>query len=119
MAKKFRDLVAKMPADARKRGEERTRELLAAMPLDELRHAREITQQHLAGLLGVNQAAVSRMERRTDMYVSTLRSFIEAMGGRLEVRAVFPDLGAVEVTQFAGAAAAAAEDEREHAAAAR
>jgi transcriptional regulator with XRE-family HTH domain len=119
MAKKFRDLVAKMPEEARKRGEQRARERLAAMPLDELRHAREITQQHLAYVLGVNQAAVSRMERRTDMYVSTLRNFIEAMGGRLEVRAVFPDLGAVEVTQFAGAARAVAEEEREHAAAAR
>jgi len=113
MAKKFRDLVAKMPAEARQRGEERTRELLAAMPLDELRHAREITQQHLAKILGVNQAAVSRMERRTDMYVSTLRSFIHAMGGRLEIRAVFPDHGAVEITQFADAAGAAAEDERD------
>lgn len=100
MAKKFRDLVAKMPPEARRRGEQRTRELLAAMPLDELRHAREITQQHLAEILGVNQAAVSRMERRTDMYVSTLRNFIQAMGGRLEIRAVFPDHGTVEITQF-------------------
>jgi transcriptional regulator with XRE-family HTH domain len=106
-----------MPEEARKRGEQRARERLAAMPLDELRHAREITQQHLAELLGVNQAAVSRMERRTDMYVSTLRNFIEAMGGRLEVRAVFPDLGAVEVAQFA--VARATEEEREHAAVAR
>jgi transcriptional regulator with XRE-family HTH domain len=114
MAKKFRDLVAKMPEEARKRGEQRTRELLTAMPLDELRHAREITQQHLAQVLGVNQAAVSRMERRTDMYLSTLRSFIEAMGGRLEIRAVFPDLGAVEITQFTGAG-----KENEHATAAR
>jgi transcriptional regulator with XRE-family HTH domain len=113
MANKFQDLVAKMPPDARRRGEQRTRELLAAMPLVELRHAREVTQQHLAEILGVNQAAVSRLERRTDMYVSTLRNFIKAMGGRLEIRAVFPDHGAVEITQFADTDGAPGEGDRD------
>jgi len=48
----------------------------------------------------MTQAAVSKMERRTDVYVSTLAKFIQAMGGQLEIRAVFPD-GAVHITQFA------------------
>ena len=50
-----------------------------------------MTQQHLANLLGINQAAVSKMERRADMYISTLQSMIRAMGGRLKIEAVFPE----------------------------
>jgi transcriptional regulator with XRE-family HTH domain len=73
--------------------------MLRDMPLDELRVAREWTQQQLAQALQMNQAAVSKMERRTDMYISTLAKFIEAMGGHLEIRAVFPD-GAVRITRF-------------------
>jgi hypothetical protein len=64
-----------------------------------IRAARALTQEHLSTLLGIQQSAVSKLERRADMYVSTLRHFIEAMGGQLEIRAVFPD-GAVRITQF-------------------
>jgi transcriptional regulator with XRE-family HTH domain len=77
------------------------------MALDELRAARELTQTHLAELFGVSQGSISRLERRTDMYVSTLAKFIEAMGGQLEIRAVFPD-GTVRINQFAGDANRAA-----------
>jgi DNA-binding XRE family transcriptional regulator len=66
------------------------------MPLEELRSAREMTQVNLAKVLGVQQASISKMEKRTDMYLSTLRSYVEAMGGRLELRAVFQD-GAVNL----------------------
>jgi predicted transcriptional regulator len=59
-----------------------------------------MTQEQLANVLGVKQAAVSKMERRTDMYISTLRGIIKAMGGQLEIRAVFPGHGAVEIQQF-------------------
>ena len=76
------------------------RKMIAEMPLQNLRAAREMTQQNLAKLLGVNQSEVSKIERRTDMYVSTLRSYVRAMGGDLEIRAVFPDGGAVRITQF-------------------
>ena len=71
----------------------------AQMPLDELREARAMTQVHLAKVLHVNQAAVSKMERRTDMYVSTLKEFVRAMGGELKITAEFPD-GEVEISQF-------------------
>ncbi len=54
---------------------------------------------HLAKILGVNQAAVSKLERRADMYVSTLQSFVEAMGGELKITARFPE-GSVEINQF-------------------
>lgn len=98
-ARNFKELQAKMPPDARERSEAMAREMLANMPLDELRAARELTQENLADILNVNQAAVSKLERRTDMYISTLARFIEAMGGKLEIRAVFPD-GTVQISQF-------------------
>jgi transcriptional regulator with XRE-family HTH domain len=69
------------------------------MALDELREAREMTQVHLAKVLGVDQAAVSKMERRADMYVSTLHDFVKAMGGELKITAKFPE-GVVEINQF-------------------
>src|SRR5437879_13700528 len=67
--------------------------------LDELRAARNLTQEQLARALGVAQAAVSKMERRADMYISTLQTAIKAMGGDLEIRAVFPE-GTVRIHQF-------------------
>ena len=77
------------------------------MALDELRQAREMTQGHLAKILGVNQAAVSKMERRADMYVTTLQDFVKAMGGELKIIAKFPE-GTVEISQFEDAKKAAA-----------
>jgi transcriptional regulator with XRE-family HTH domain len=64
---------------------------LKTMPVHELRTARKLTQQQLAQTLGMSQAAVSQIEKRADMYLSTLENFVEAMGGRLELYAVFPD----------------------------
>jgi DNA-binding transcriptional regulator YiaG len=99
MARNFNELRAKMSPESRARSEAMTREMLANMPLDELRAARELTQQHLAEILRIKQASVSKMERRRDMYIGTLSKFIEAMGGKLEIRANFPD-GSVRITQF-------------------
>lgn len=62
--------------------------------LSELRHARQMTQVVLAERLHMVQPSVSRLERQADLYVSTLRRYIEAIGGRLEIHAVFPDLDA-------------------------
>jgi len=98
-ARNFRELEAKMSPERRERVAARVKETLENMSLDQLRAARELTQEHLAQLLNVKQANISRMERRTDMYVGTLSKFIEAMGGHLEIRAVFPD-GSVRITQF-------------------
>lgn len=99
MARKFRDLVARMPRERQERIRQRTAQLMAALPLYELRRARELSQQQLAEALGVNQASVSKLERRTDMYISTLRKFVEAMGGELEISAHFPE-GSVRISQF-------------------
>ena len=99
MAKKFRDLVAQMPEERQARIAAKTRQLIDEMPLQELRRARDLTQQQVAASLGINQVAVSKMEGQTDMYVSTLRRFVEAMGGERRSVAHFPQ-GAVEISPF-------------------
>jgi transcriptional regulator with XRE-family HTH domain len=99
MAKKFADLRAKMPVEHQRRATERTRTMLIEMPLAELREARKLTQETLAQTLRVEQASVSKLERRTDMYLSTLRRYVEAMGGTLEITVNFPD-GLVRINQF-------------------
>lgn len=100
MAKNFGILRQKMSPAALARAEAKAEKMIQEMALDELREARRLTQEQLAAQLGVGQAAVSRLERRTDMYVSTLQRIIQAMGGDLEIRAVFPE-GTVEIKQFA------------------
>ncbi len=99
MAKPYKELRAKMPADARKRADTRANVLMQEMPLYELRQAKQLSQEQLARELHVKQGNVSKIERRTDMYISTLRSYVEAMGGELEIHARFP-LGTVKIKQF-------------------
>ena len=99
MAKPFRELEKKMSAASLTRSEAKARKMMAEMPLNELRAARQMTQERLAKRLRVKQASVSKLERRADMYVSTLRDFIAAMGGELEIKARFPD-GEVRIRQF-------------------
>ncbi|HRD68066.1 MAG TPA: XRE family transcriptional regulator, partial [Candidatus Competibacter sp.] len=71
----------------------------AEMPLQALRRALDLTRQQVAASLGINQVAVSKMEGQTGLYVSTLRRFVEAMGGELRIVAHFPE-GNVEISQF-------------------
>jgi DNA-binding XRE family transcriptional regulator len=91
MARNFKELTAKMSPEARAEIARRVAQSMEEMPLHQLRNAREMTQTRLAELLNIDQGGVSKLEKRTDMYLSTLRSYVEAMGGTLEVRAVFPD----------------------------
>ena len=99
MSKPYSILRGKMKPAARKKAAEKTTALLAEMPLQELRHARNLSQEQLARTLSVKQPSVSKIEQRTDMYISTLRNFIKAMGGDLEIIARFPD-GSVQINQF-------------------
>ncbi|MDR1709224.1 MAG: helix-turn-helix domain-containing protein [Candidatus Accumulibacter sp.] len=99
MAKNFETLLAKMPPESRARAEAKAQRMLAEMPLNELRQARGLSQKMLAEVLNVQQPAIAKLEKRTDMYLSTLRSHIEAMGGQLEVIARFPD-GSVKINNF-------------------
>jgi transcriptional regulator with XRE-family HTH domain len=99
MAKKFSDLRAKMKPQAQKRAAAMAQTMLDEMPLKELRQARGLSQKMLAELLQVQQPSIAKIEKRTDMYLSTLRSLIEAMGGELDVVARFPD-GTVKISHF-------------------
>jgi len=81
MAKKFRDLRAKMSKESRARTHEKAQLMLSRLPLAELRQARHFSQEQLAAELDVRQPAVAKIEKKMDMYISTLRRFIEAMGG--------------------------------------
>ncbi len=99
MAKKFSELEAKMSPERKARIAEEVKKALADMPLNELRNARGLSQKVLAEALHIQQPAIAKMEKRTDMYISTLRSHVEAMGGELEVIARFPD-GDVRISNF-------------------
>jgi len=99
MAKSFKNLKEKMSPASRVRADAKAEKLLEEMPLYELRNARQLTQEKLAKELHVKQSAVSKLERRADMYVSTLREFVRAMGGELEITARFPE-GTVRINQF-------------------
>jgi DNA-binding XRE family transcriptional regulator len=100
MAKNFKVLREGMSATARERANQLAQAMLDEMPLHELRQARGLSQKMLADLLHVQQPSIAKLEKRTDMYISTLRSHIEAMGGELDVIARFPD-GAVKINNFA------------------
>ena len=95
----FSELTKDFTPERRARIDEMKRELLAEMPLHELRRARSMTQRDLARTLNVNQPAVSKLEQRADVYVSSLRSYVEAVGGRLKIVAEFPE-GEVAITNF-------------------
>jgi len=107
MAKNFNTLRAKMSPESRERSRALAGKYRAEMPLAELREALEMTQARLAQTLGVNQAAVSKLEHRTDMYVSTLQDVIKAMGGELKITAKFSNK-TVEINQFENAKKAGA-----------
>lgn len=89
--RKFSNLVAKMPRRRQARIERMTEALRQEMDLAQLRQARALSQAALGEILHVEQPAVAKLEKRADMYVSTLRRFIKAMGGELEIVAKFPD----------------------------
>jgi DNA-binding XRE family transcriptional regulator len=99
MARKFTELRAKMSPASRARSEARAAKMIEEFALNDLRAARALTQTKMAELLDVSQSEISKIEKRTDMYVSTLAGYIAAMGGSLEIRAVFPD-GDVRIKRF-------------------
>jgi len=88
VARSLDQVIAGLPAKRRAKIEQRANELAT---LKDLRQAVERTQEELAASLGVGQDTVSRIERRSDILLSTLRRYIEAMGGRLELVARFPN----------------------------
>ncbi len=99
MSKPFKDLLDKMSPESRKRIELRTNELLLEMELRDLRKALDLTQEHLADVLEMKQSAISRIEHQSDMFMSTLRSILSAMGATLKIVASFPE-GDVQINLF-------------------
>ena len=102
MTKPWSEIRRKHAPEAEEKIRVQVRDAARVMTLHQLREARQLTQVDLARELQINQGAVSTMEKRTDMYVSTLRKTIEAMGGNLRITAEFPE-GAVEIDQFESA----------------
>lgn len=88
MAKKLDDVINALPKDRQVRVEARTMELAT---LKDLRQAAQQTQAQMAATLGVRQDTISRLEKRSDMLLSTMRQYVESMGGKLELVAKFPD----------------------------
>jgi DNA-binding transcriptional regulator YiaG len=88
---KWADIKARVKPETQARIEAESRRLSAQLHLSQLRKARGLTQEAMAELLGVSQAEVSKMERRTELYVGTLRKFVEAMNGELVLAARFAD----------------------------
>jgi DNA-binding transcriptional regulator YiaG len=100
MAKKYSELQKKMSPEARARSEAATKKMIAEMPLAQLRDAQNLTQVELARRLKIDQSAVSKIEHRTDMYLSTLNEVIHAIGGELELTARFPN-GEIHIVTLA------------------
>jgi transcriptional regulator with XRE-family HTH domain len=97
----YSDYKKKLTPEQRAKVDELARKLIAEeKSLREIRKARDYSQATLAELLGMNQGDLSKFERRTDAYLSTIRRYIEAMGGTLELVATFPDTGPVVISNL-------------------
>ena len=99
MTKNFRDLRGKMSADRQAKAQQRTEAMMRGMALADLRRARQLSQETLGAAMRVSQPEISKLEKRADTYVSTVRKYVEALGGSLEIIAHFPE-GEVRITQF-------------------
>src|SRR5450432_2224063 len=96
-------IIGKLSPALRKKVEARAAQLIAEeMTLRELRHARKLTQVRLAKTLGITQDSVSRLEKRSDLLLSTLKKTVEAMGGSLSLVAEFPDRAPVILSGISG-----------------
>lgn len=102
MAKTLTEKMKTLDPTRKKKIEARAANLIAEeQTLRDLRHALRLTQERMAEFLKIRQDNVSRIEQRTDLLISTLRSYIEAMGGKLRLIAQFPDRPPVELSGFA------------------
>jgi transcriptional regulator with XRE-family HTH domain len=101
MSVNIRDKIGKLNSIQRKTVEDRAAELIAEeMSLRDLRKARKLTQARVAKALGITQDSVSRLERRSDLLLSTLRKTVKAMGGDVHIVAEFPDRGPVVLSEL-------------------
>lgn len=96
----FAELRARMWPEAQVKAQAEAQRLGEEMDLAEVRRALKLSQEEIGQTLQIKQGSVAKIEKRADMYVSTLRRFIEAMGGELEIVARFPD-HVVKIKNFA------------------
>jgi transcriptional regulator with XRE-family HTH domain len=103
MAITLKSKMAALPKARQEKIKKRASELIKEeATLSELRKAFELTQVELADRLNINQEAVSRLEKRSDLLISTLQSYVKAMGGELTITAAFPDHPAIKISGFSG-----------------
>jgi transcriptional regulator with XRE-family HTH domain len=101
MARTLNEVIADLPRDQQRDIETRAAQLIEEeMTLRDLREAHELTQERMAATLRISQDGVSRIEKRSDFLLSTLRSYVEAMGGKLRLIAEFPDRKPVAISGF-------------------
>jgi DNA-binding XRE family transcriptional regulator len=101
MAKSLTQKLSELPIERQQKIQERAAQLIAEeMSLRDLRIARQITQEKMAELLQIRQGSVSRLEKRSDLHLSTLRNAVQAMGGELRLIAEFPDRPPVIISGF-------------------
>ncbi len=99
MGRTLDEVMAAMPADRRARIEDRAAGMMAEIEgLKALRLLADRSQEQIAQALGIKQPAVLKIERQTDLYLSTLRRFVEAAGGTLELRVELPGKGVMHLT---------------------
>src|ERR1700676_3559660 len=98
------EILAEMPEERRARIEKRAEEISAEINLRELRRLRKLTQARLSRKLKIGQEGVSRIEKRTDLYISTLRSYVEGVGGKLSLVVELPDRPPVFLAGWGAAA---------------
>src|SRR5256886_16811843 len=102
MSVNMRDKIGRLNSLQRKKVKARAAELMAEeMSLRDLRKARKLTQAHVAKTLGISQDSVSRLEKRSDLLLSTLRKTVKAMGGDVRIVAQFPDRSPVLLSHLA------------------
>src|SRR5271168_883354 len=112
----FERIRAKLSPSRRKKVEARAAQLIAEeMTLQELRRARKLTQVRMAKELGISQDGISKLEKRSDLLLSTLRKAVEAMGGSLSLVAEFPDRDPVVLFGICAIEPAGAPARRSHA----
>lgn len=101
MGRTIDEILKSLPAERQRKIKERARELIAEeLSLQDLRKAMGKTQVEMAKKLGVGQDAISRVEKRTDMLISTLGDHVRGLGGELKIIAEFPGRPSVRLTGF-------------------
>jgi len=102
MARTLKGKIDALSPGRRRKVKARAAELIAAeMSLRSLRQAHKLTQERMGEFLGISQDGVSRLEKRSDLLLSTLRSYVEALGGHLRLTAEFPDQPPVVLSRLA------------------